>query len=75
MSGFPYSRTCRLGRLHSLTFSVDGAHAQGRAARLRCEWSPDVPTAKATCKLLPAYREAGNNFHDSLALDASGGEL
>lgn len=61
MTALAYRRVYRLPRGYTVEFSLDGG-------RLGCARSPDVPTAREFKRLLPAYREARNQFVASLGL-------
>jgi len=54
---FAYRRTYRLGRIHSVTFELDA-----NVGLLACHWVPDLPPARISRKLLPAYRRARADF-------------
>lgn len=62
MSAFGYVRTYSLPRDYEIELSLDGG-------RLECRWSPDVPRGQRARKLLPAYREARDQFIGSLGIN------
>ena len=62
MSAFGYVRTYSLPRGCEIELSLDNG-------RLECRWSPDVPKGQRARKLLPAYRDARNQFIRSLGVN------
>ena len=62
MSAFGYVRTYSLPRGYEIELSLDNG-------RLECRWSPDVPRGQRARKLLPAYRNARDNFITSLGVN------
>jgi hypothetical protein len=58
-------RSYDLPRGYVVEFSLDTA--AGAVVALRAEWSPFVPNREAMRALLPAYREARNDFQSEIA--------
>jgi hypothetical protein len=56
-----YRKTYPIGRGYSVEFVLDGLS-------LTAEWLPKLPHYKIGRKLLPAYREARNDFLGSLGV-------
>lgn len=58
-----YSRSYDLPDGYSVKFSLDGM-------QLECTWSPSPPSGKWAKKIRPHYREARNDFINSLGIPA-----
>jgi len=61
MMDLSYRSTCRLGRGYSVEFAITGG-------QLSVRWLPDLPPNAVGRHLLPAYREARNEFLASLGI-------
>lgn len=60
LTAYPLRKTYTLNRRYSVRFTFTGG-------ALDCEWLPMMPPAELGRKLLPAYRQARNNFLRRLA--------
>ena len=64
---FTYQRKYKLTKGYSVKFALDAN--DGPMAGLEAEWSPRVPPAKIVeGKFLEAYRNARNDFIESIGL-------